>query len=186
RATRREKQIAPRGPGPRGGIDGARARQAGERGRRGAPARLGVVVAVHELERLDEELDVDEPATPVLHVDATARLLAELPLHPRPNLGDLLERRPRQRIAVDEPAERGARAPAEGTVAEDQPRARQRLPLPQITVLQIVLLERGDARAEAPPLAAGPEPQVDREGDTRGRDVAEHAGQSLGGQAVEP
>ena len=145
-----------------------------------------MAVTVGELERLDEELHVHEPAAPVLHVDAAPRLPAELALHPRAYLRDLLERRVRQRIAVDEPAERRAHAPGQGAVAEHQPRAGQRLPLPQVAMLQIVLLERGDARGEPTPLAAGPEAQVDRKGDARGRDVAEHARQPLDRQAVEP
>src|SRR5882724_8207697 len=144
-----EETISLHEAGRQGRIDRADAREAGQRGRRRALARLGVVVPVHELERLGEEFDVDEPAAPVLHVDAAARLLTELSLHPRVHLGDLLERSARQGLAVDEPAERGARAPGERAVAENQARARQRLPLPQVAVLQIVPLERGDARGEA-------------------------------------
>src|SRR5438034_834219 len=181
-----EETITLHEVGRQGRIDRAGGREGGERGRGRALACLGVVVAVHELERLDEELDVDEPAAPVLHVDAAARLLAELALHPRAHLDDLLERRPRQGVAVDEPVERGARAPGERAVAENQARARQRLPLPQVAVLQIVLLERRDARGEAAPFAAGPQAQVDRESDAGRRDVAEHPGQPLDGQAVEP
>src|SRR5437773_4600883 len=77
-----EETITLHEVGRQGRIDRAGAREAGERGRGRALACLGVVVAVHELERLDEELDVDEPAAPVLHVDAAARLLAELAPHP--------------------------------------------------------------------------------------------------------
>ena len=53
-------------------------------------------------------------------------------------------------------------------------------------MLQIVLLQRRHARGEPTALAAGPQAQVDRERDASRRDVAEHAGQPLDREAVEP
>jgi hypothetical protein len=53
-------------------------------------------------------------------------------------------------------------------------------------MLQIVPLERGDARGEAAALAAGPQTQVDGERDAGGRDVAQDRGQALDGETVKP
>src|SRR5439155_161812 len=92
----------------------------------------------------------------------------------------------RPRRPVPGPAQRGAHARREPRAPQDEPRARERLPLPEVAVLRIVALERGDARREAAPLAAGPEPEVHGERDAGGRDVAERAGQALDGEAVEP
>src|SRR5439155_586766 len=181
-----EEPIALDECGRGGVIEGAGAREALERRRRREPPRVGRVMPVDELERLGEELDVHEPAAAVLHVQAPARLAAELALHPRVHLRDLLERRARKRIAVDQLGERRANTPREGAVAQDEPRAGQGLPLPQVTMLQIVPLERTDARGEPTALAAGPKPQVDRKGDAGRCDVAEHRGQPLRGQTVEP
>src|SRR5213593_3981324 len=64
-----------------GRIEGAGAGEAGQRRRRGELPRLNVIVAVDQLERLSEELDVDEAATAVLHMQAPARLATELALH---------------------------------------------------------------------------------------------------------
>src|SRR5213083_3748451 len=67
----------------------ARAREPAECLHRGRGARLDVVPAVDELKRLRQELDVDEPAPPVLDVPASARFLAQLNLHARAHLCDL-------------------------------------------------------------------------------------------------
>src|SRR3989442_1546043 len=100
-------------PGRRPGLEGTGGREALERGGRREPPHVGVAVAVDELERLDEELDVHEAAASVLHVDAPAGLPSELAFHPCAHLHDLLERRARKRFAVDEPAQRRAHAPGE-------------------------------------------------------------------------
>src|SRR5882762_11055614 len=48
------------------------------------------------------------------------------------------------------------------------------------------MLERGDARREAAPLAPGPEAEIHRERDAGRGDVAERAAEPLGREAVEP
>ena len=67
------------------------------RGRPAPPAvdarrTSGCVGAVDELQRLGQELDVDQAAAAELHVPAARRLLAQLDLHARAHLADLLER----------------------------------------------------------------------------------------------
>src|SRR2546428_665444 len=105
--------------------------------------------AVNELQRLDQELDVHEPAAAQLHVPPPPRLLTQLDLHAPAHVADLLERPGRQRRTVDESAEGGAHAPRQGPIAQEQPRARQALPLPEVPVLLIVPFERVRARRAA-------------------------------------
>src|SRR5262249_35261501 len=117
--------------------------------------------AVTQLQGLDEELDVDEPAASELHVTPSRGLLAKLELHASAHLSNLLGLAGRQRRAVDETLEQAPQPPAEGGIAEHQARPRQRLPLPQIAVLGVVTLGRGQARGEPAALAAGAEPKID-------------------------
>ena len=77
--------------GRRGG-QRADAREAGQRRRCGGPSDVGMLGAVDELQRLRQELDVDQTAAAELHVPAAGRLLAQLDLHARAHLADLLER----------------------------------------------------------------------------------------------
>src|SRR6185436_10364919 len=69
----------------------AAARQTVERRGGREPPDVGFLMPVDELERLRQELDVDEAPASVFHVQATARLAAELTLHPGSYLGDLLQ-----------------------------------------------------------------------------------------------
>src|SRR3989442_387383 len=88
--------------------------------------------------------------------------------------------RPRpERRAERVPADQRTNAPGQAAVAPADPRPRERLALPEVAVLGIVPLGGGDARGEAAALAARANPQVDRKGDTGGRDVTEAAGQTL-------
>src|SRR5207253_5124975 len=113
------------------------------------------------------------------------RLLAQLDLQAPAYVADLLERPRRQRSAIAESPERGAHPPRQGPIAQEQPRPRQALPLPEIPVLLIVPFKSVDARGEAAALAAGTQAQVDGEGDAGRRDVAEGSRQPLDGAAVE-
>src|SRR5947209_20481626 len=96
--------------------------------------------AVLELERLDEELHVDEAATPELHVQSARRLLAQLALHPRPHLRDLLRPSRPERCPERVLADHRTNAPGQAGIAPADPAARQRLGLPEVTVLGIVPL----------------------------------------------
>src|SRR5687767_3708171 len=131
--------------------------------------------AVYELQRLREELDVDETAATQLDVVAAARLLAQLHLHASANLPDLLQRCLRQRRAVDHVAQDRAHPAPERAVAQHEAGAREALSLPQIAVLHIVPSQRVHGSGEATALAAGAQAKVHREGDTGRRDVAEVA-----------
>src|SRR5262249_51489485 len=122
--------------------------QAGQRVERAGRANAGPSRAVPELERLGQELDVDETARAVLHVTPTGRLLAQLDLHALAHLRDGLDLAAVERRAVDDATQEPADAAAQRAIAEDQARARERLPLPQITILRVVALGRGEARGE--------------------------------------
>src|SRR5207253_10079189 len=168
----------------------ARAREGPERVRRPRAADPRVGPAVDELERLAEELDVDDPAAAVLDVQAPRSLPAELDLHPLAELHDLLEVRAGERAAVDDAGQGRPDAPPERPlpspgVAAHEPGARERLPLPEVAPVLVVALERRDARREAAARAAGPEPEVHGEDDAGRRDVAEQARQPLDGGRVE-
>src|SRR5262249_7660657 len=141
--------------------------------------------AVLELERLDEELHVDEAATAELHVQSARRLLAQLELHPGPRLPDLLQTLRPERRAERVLADHRTNASGQAAVTPADPGARERLALPEIPVLGIVPLRGGDARREATALAAGAKTRVDREGDAGGGGGTARAGQPLDGFAPE-
>src|SRR5215470_18308290 len=141
--------------------------------------------AVLELEGLDEELRVDQAAAAELHVQAPRRLLAELELHPRPHLRDLLRPLRPERRAERVLADHRTNASGQAGVAPADPGAREGLALPEVPVLGIVPLRSGHARGEAAALAARTKPKIDRKGDAGGGDVTEVAGQSLDGLAPE-
>src|SRR5262247_1209605 len=170
-----------------GGVraESARARKAGEADRRRGPSDLGMLGAVLELEGLDEELHVHEATAAELHVQAARRLLAELELHPRSHLRDLLQPLRTERRAERVPADHRTNASGQAGVAPADPGAREGLALPEVPVLGIVPLRSGHARGEAAALAARTKPKIDRESDAGGGDVTKVAGQSLDGFAPE-
>src|SRR5207244_2177285 len=129
-----EEPVALDEPGCGRVIEGAGAREALERRRRREPPHVGLVMPVDELERLGEELDVDEPAAAVLHVQAPARLAAELALHPRAHLRDLLQRSAREGVAVHQPGDCRADTAPEDAITQDEPRQAQGPALPQVAM----------------------------------------------------
>src|SRR5947209_2108866 len=147
------------------------ARSAMTLGRRTAPrrafcgpprARSGLA-AVEELERLDEELDLTDPAAPELDVGRRAARLDErpvdLPLHRADRRDDpSVEARP-----VDGLARQLHEARPHAEVAGRDARLDERLALPELGAVPVIVavpVERQDDGAH-PPL--GPEAQVDAE-----------------------
>ena len=178
-------------PGQRRRASSAAARRRAPRpasaaGVRGPP-HVGVVGAVHELQRLGQELHVDQAAAAELDVPAAGRLLAQLDspcvcAPPRISLRRALG----QRRAIHEPPERRPHPAAESSVAEDEPGPRQRLTLPEIAVVLIVPSQRVDADAAKPlPLLPGRRRRSTANADAGRGDVAERAGQALDRVAVE-
>src|SRR3989442_12190118 len=91
-----------------------------------------MVAAVDELQRLHQELDVHEAAAAELDVVAARRLLAQLDLHARPHLGDLLEAVGTERGAIHVAPQHGANRAGQSALAEDEAGAPERLPLPKV------------------------------------------------------
>ncbi len=150
-----------------------------ERGQRPAHAQPRILAGVHELMRLDEELDLPDAAAAELHVARARRGIAQrhvdLALH-RLEVGE----RPEVEVAaVDEGLELGEQRRAERAVARDHPRLEPRGALPRLPPA-LVVRERGRPRHGNRPLAApGPEPQVDAEAEPVGGDLGEGAGHLL-------
>ena len=91
--------------------------------------------AVRQLEDLDEELHVDQPAGAELQVNASRPFPPELPLHPEPDVVDLGALRVREPGTEDARPPEGHEAACEPGVAQDRPGADERLPLYQLLPL---------------------------------------------------
>ena len=132
-----------------------------------------VLAAVEELERLDEELDLTDPAAPELDVGRRAARLDErpvdLPLHRADRRDDpSVEARP-----VDGLARQLHEARPHAEVAGRDARLDERLALPELGAVPVIVavpVERQDDGAH-PPL--GPEAQVDAERVALVRDLLE-------------
>src|SRR5215831_20261883 len=98
------------------------------------------------LDRLGDELHVDQPSSPEFHVQPSRRLLAELLLHPPPQRAHLLKIGRRRFRPIHERADLAPRRPAHPRIAAHEARTGQGLALPRIRPLAIVPPERVEAR----------------------------------------
>ena len=132
-----------------------------------------MAAAVHELERLGDELHVHQAATAELHVKEPGRLLAQLLLHPLPQHAHLLEVGRRRVRAVEERGDQAPHPPPQRGIARHQARPREGLAFPGIGPLAVVLRHRRQTGREAAPLGARPQTQVDGKTMPGGGDAAE-------------
>src|SRR5436190_830224 len=162
-ATTEPPRPLPGPPTQPPGRAGPALRQPEDRLQRVALAQPGVVTAVEELERLDEELDLADPATSELDVRRRVALLAERPIDLRLHRADRGEDPRVEARPVDDLARQLHEACPHAGVAGGHARLDERLTLPQLGALPIVVavpVEREDDGAH-PPL--GPQAQVDAE-----------------------
>ena len=132
---------------------------------RRASADLRRVAAVQELEKLDRELDVTDPAPTVLDV-GVIRPIADGPVFdPSLERLDAADVGTRQPAAVDPRLHLGEHPPSQRLIAGDAPGLHPRLPLPGAAVAVVILEHRLLRHRRGPGRPVGPQPQVDAVGD---------------------
>ncbi len=133
-----------------------------ERGQRRDRPQLGVGPAVDELEQLDGELDIAQPARTEFEVTVSVSR-RQRPFHPPPHRLDVADEPRPRRGRPDQRPDRGAEPRSQLMVARDRARLEQRLELPgsrPSPVVGVVAGQRTHQRA-VPPF--GPQPHVDLE-----------------------
>ena len=159
----------------------------GDRLERRDVADLGILAAMQQLEELDDELDVANPAAAGLDLDLGGAgrdgALLDPPLEGL-DLGDLGGA---EIAAIDKRLDRLEKGLAQREVAGDRAALDQRLPLPGAAAGHVIAERRVERPRQRPLLAVGPQPHVDAIGDPQRRvvgqqadDVAAHAGKELG------
>src|SRR3569833_3124012 len=136
--------------------DPGRARGA-QRERRARRLERGMRVAVHELEVLRGELDVDDAARSGLQIVRAA----ELGLDPRAHRADRFTDRTRIARRVDGGVRVALDRGPEREIAGDRPELQQRLVLPQLRALGVIAPPRRERRHEQALRATRAEPGVD-------------------------
>ena len=145
-----------------GPADVAAGGQRGQRGQRGGRAQRLVRAAVHQLQQLDGELDVTQPAR------AQLELAPGLPgrqrlLHPAPHGLHILDEVLAAGRLPDQRAEGVRVGLAERHVASHRPGLEQRLELPGLGPALVVGQMTGQRADQRPGPALGPQVRVDRE-----------------------
>ena len=143
----------------------ARLRKPPHRLERRARADLRRVAAAQELEELDRELDVADPAPAVLDVGVIGPVADGTLFDPSLERLDPADVGARQPAPVDPRLHLGEHPPSQRLIAGDAPGLHPRLPLPGATVAVVILehcLLRHRRRTGRP---VGPQSQVDAVGD---------------------
>src|SRR5207253_10210397 len=167
------------GAGERRGLLGAHVAARGELAERGERAPLleaGILAAVHELLRLDDELDLANAAAAELDVARAGARVAQRRVHTPLHHLEVLDRGKVQVAAVDEAEELVEQRLAERPVAGDRPRLQPGRALPRLPEGLVVGERRGERDGERPLAAARAQPEVHPEAEPLGRHVAQRAG----------
>ena len=138
-----------------------------------------VLTRVRQHQVLDDEFDIDHAALVVLEVEKGRRVRMAR-VHPAPHIDDVdSELRDVARQAEEGIALLVERR-ADGRVAGDEARARQRLVLPRPGGLALIFAKCGETRDQKPRRAIRPQPQIGFVELPRGRDAGQPRVEPLG------
>ena len=143
----------------------ARLRKPPHRLERRAGADLRRVAAAQELEELDRELDVADPAPAVLDVGVIGPVADGTLFDPSLERLDPADVGARQPAPVDPRLHLGEHPPSQRLIAGDAPGLHPRLPLPGAAVAVVILEHRLLRHRRRSGRPVGPQPQVDAVGD---------------------
>ena len=132
---------------------------------RRARADLRRVAAAQELEELNRELDVADPAPAALDVGVIGPVANGPVFDPSLERLDAADVGTRQPAAVDPRLHLGEHPPSQGLIAGDAPGLYPRLPLPGAAVAVVILEHRLLRHGRRSGRPVGPQPQVDAVGD---------------------
>ena len=134
------------------------------------PAQFRMFMPETQLQHLHQELHVDQPAAPGLHVEAGAVLPRQLPLHAHAQPVDLAQVLVAEVVLVGEAFGDGLGLGAEPRVTGHETGADQRLPFPQLGAGLVVAAERFEGGDQGSRPSRGAQPHVELIGDAfRGR-----------------
>ncbi len=134
---------------------------------RGAGTDPRRVAAAEQLQELDRELHVADPAAAVFHVGGVGALADRQVLDPPLERLDAADVGPGEPAAIDPRFHLSQQPAAQPLVAGDAPRLHPRLPLPGAAVAVVVLQHRLQRHGGRPGGAVRAQPQVDPVGDSQ-------------------
>jgi hypothetical protein len=137
--------------------------QPAQGGQGSGAADAGMLASVQELEELHGELDVSNPAAPLLDLSALAAAPGDALLDALLVLLDRADPGGVQPPVVDDRLELGGQQAPQRPVSGHRAELDQRLTLPRARAGPVVLERRGQRPHERPPRALRPQPHVDAE-----------------------
>ncbi len=154
-----------------------------ERGQRRERVRLAeplVAAAVDDLQELDGELDVADPAPAALDLDRGLAPRPDVLLQPDLDLTNLVDRLRRKLLRIHERGHHRDEPLAEIEISGDGTRFQQRLPLPGRRLVRVVLAHRVERTRQRAAAASRAERRVDAERESLRRRVGQEPDQLRG------